>query len=177
MVTNHIQKKIFKQAVDSLCQLCRKENKTISHIVSSCEMLAGTKYTKRHNKICQYLHWCFLQDYNIPINPNWWKHKPKPAVLISNQVLVTYDLKQEVDNAVEANRPDIVVLNEKECRALIIYVTVPMDINMIKAAAAPPKEGTYNPGGYRHLRYSMSKSGWLACSGVTSCKSRPDPKR
>eukprot|EP00957_Ditylum_brightwellii_P010416 787545-Ditylum_brightwellii.AAC.1 len=135
MVTNHIWKEIFKQYVDPLCCLCRKENEIISHIVSGCEMLAGTKCTKQHNKICQYLHWCILQDHYIPINPNWQKHKPKPAVLISNQVVVTYDLKQEVDNADEANRPDIIVFDEKECRALIIDVTVLMGINMIKAAA------------------------------------------
>eukprot|EP00957_Ditylum_brightwellii_P196723 14989064-Ditylum_brightwellii.AAC.1 len=52
-----------------------------------------------------------------------------------------------------------------------------MDINMNKAAAVPSKEGTYDPGCRRRLRYGMSKSGWLVCSGVTSCKSRPDPKR
>eukprot|EP00957_Ditylum_brightwellii_P182739 13918776-Ditylum_brightwellii.AAC.1 len=56
-------------------------------------------------------------------------------MLISNQLLVTYDMTQEVDNTVGANRPDIVVLDEKECKSLIIDVTVPMDINMIKAAA------------------------------------------
>ena len=140
MVTNHIQKEIFKQDVDPLCRLCCKENKTILHIVSGCEMLAGMKYTERHNKICQYLHWCILQDFHIPVNTDWWKHKPKPAVLISNKVSVTYDLKQEVDIAVEANRPDIVVLDEKEGRALIIDVTIPMDINMVKAAAGKYKK-------------------------------------
>eukprot|EP00957_Ditylum_brightwellii_P089728 6833997-Ditylum_brightwellii.AAC.1 len=98
-------------------------------------MLTGPKYTKQHNKICQYLHWCILQDYNIAINHNWWKHKPKPVTLISNQLSVTYDMTQEVDTAVKANRPDIVVLDEKEHRALFIDVMVPMDINMIKAAA------------------------------------------
>eukprot|EP00957_Ditylum_brightwellii_P171002 13017743-Ditylum_brightwellii.AAC.1 len=99
-------------------------------------MLAGTKYTKRHNKICQYLHWCILKDFNVAVNPNWWKHKPKPATLISNQLLVTYNMTQEVDKVVKAKRPDIVVLDEKEHRAVIIDVTVPMDINMIKAAAS-----------------------------------------
>eukprot|EP00957_Ditylum_brightwellii_P039982 3026329-Ditylum_brightwellii.AAC.1 len=34
MVTNHIRKEIFKQDVDPLCRLCRKEKETISHIVS-----------------------------------------------------------------------------------------------------------------------------------------------
>eukprot|EP00957_Ditylum_brightwellii_P197964 15081186-Ditylum_brightwellii.AAC.1 len=98
-------------------------------------MLAVTKYTKRHNKICQYLHWCILQNYNVAVNPNWWKHEPKPATLITNQLLVAYDMTQEVDKAVEANMPGIVVLDEKACKALIINVTVPMDTNTIKAAA------------------------------------------
>eukprot|EP00957_Ditylum_brightwellii_P211010 15365662-Ditylum_brightwellii.AAC.1 len=113
-------------------------------------MLVGTKYTKRHDKICQYFHWCILQDYNVAVNPNWWKHKPKPATLINNQLLVTYDMTQEVDKAVKANRPDIVVLDEKERKALIINATVPMDINMIKAAA-----GTYDPYHSRCPRYDM----------------------
>eukprot|EP00957_Ditylum_brightwellii_P132929 10136258-Ditylum_brightwellii.AAC.1 len=70
-------------------------------------MLAGTKYTDRHNRICQYLHLCILQDFHIPVNKDWWKHKPKPVVLISNKISVSYDVTQEVDTAVAANRPDI----------------------------------------------------------------------
>eukprot|EP00957_Ditylum_brightwellii_P179628 13683496-Ditylum_brightwellii.AAC.1 len=98
-------------------------------------MLDGTKKTERHNRICQYLNWCILQDYNVVVNHNWWKHKPTPATLISNQLSVTYNMTQEVDNLVKASRPDNIFLDEKERKALIIDVTVPMDISMIKAAA------------------------------------------
>eukprot|EP00957_Ditylum_brightwellii_P029489 2228929-Ditylum_brightwellii.AAC.1 len=76
-----------------------------------------------------------MQDNNIHVNPNWWKHKPKPATVIINQLLVTYGMTQEVENVVEANCPDIAILNEKEKKALLIDVTIPMDINMIKAVA------------------------------------------
>eukprot|EP00957_Ditylum_brightwellii_P152432 11604012-Ditylum_brightwellii.AAC.1 len=113
-VSAHCCREIFKQAVNPLCCLCCKENEMILHIVSGCEILAGTKYTKQHNKVCQYLHWCTLQDYNIAVNPNWQKYELKPATLISNQLTVTYDMTQEVDNTVKANRLDIVVLDEKE---------------------------------------------------------------
>eukprot|EP00957_Ditylum_brightwellii_P169502 12901361-Ditylum_brightwellii.AAC.1 len=102
-------------------------------------MLADTKYTKQHNTICQYVHWCILQDYNIAVNPNWWKHKPKSAMLISNQLLVIYNVTQEVDNMVKANRPDIVVVDETEHNTLIIDVTTLMDINTIKTAAGKYK--------------------------------------
>eukprot|EP00957_Ditylum_brightwellii_P031948 2422474-Ditylum_brightwellii.AAC.1 len=81
MVSNQIRKEIFKQEFDPLCCLCR------------------SKYTNRHNRICQYLHWCILQDFHIQVNKDWRKHKPKPAVLISNKISVSYDLTQEVDTA------------------------------------------------------------------------------
>eukprot|EP00957_Ditylum_brightwellii_P041145 3114758-Ditylum_brightwellii.AAC.1 len=135
MATNFIRKKIFKQNANPLYRLCCKENKIISHIISGCKLLVGTKYTERHNKICQYLHWCIMQDNNIPGNPNWQTHKPKLVMLITNQLLVTYDMTQEAKGAVTANHPDIVILDEKEKKALIIDVKIPMDINMIKAAA------------------------------------------
>eukprot|EP00957_Ditylum_brightwellii_P124197 9467563-Ditylum_brightwellii.AAC.1 len=131
MATNYVRKKIFKQNVNRICRLHCKENKTIYHIGSGCKLLAGTKYIKHHDKVCQYLCWCILQDKNVHINPNWWKHKPKLATLVTNQLLITHDMTQEVESAVEANCPDIVNLNEKEGKD----VTFPMDINMIKAAA------------------------------------------
>eukprot|EP00957_Ditylum_brightwellii_P194476 14811929-Ditylum_brightwellii.AAC.2 len=76
-----------------------------------------------------------MQGNNIPVNTNQKNHKLKPATLITNQLLVTYDMTQKVESVVEANQPDIVILDEKVYTALIIDVTVPMDINMIKAAA------------------------------------------
>eukprot|EP00957_Ditylum_brightwellii_P144721 11024557-Ditylum_brightwellii.AAC.1 len=113
MATNYIRKMLFKQNVNQICRLCCKANKTISHIVRGCKLLAGTNYTECHNK----------------------KHKSKQTTLITNQLLVTYDMTQDVENMVEANRPYIVVLDEKEKKAFIIDITIPMDINMMKAAA------------------------------------------
>eukprot|EP00957_Ditylum_brightwellii_P139142 10606016-Ditylum_brightwellii.AAC.2 len=116
MAVNNSRKTIFKTNINLICRLCCKENKTISHIVSGCKLFSGTKYTEQHSKICQYLHWCIMQDNNIPVNLNWQKHKPKLETLITNQLSVTYDMTQEVENVVEANLPDIVVLDEKEKR-------------------------------------------------------------
>eukprot|EP00957_Ditylum_brightwellii_P095508 7275401-Ditylum_brightwellii.AAC.1 len=57
-----------------------------------------------------------MQDNNVPVNPNLQKHKPKPAMLITNQLSVPYNVTQEVENVVEANCPDIVILDEKYSR-------------------------------------------------------------
>eukprot|EP00957_Ditylum_brightwellii_P100460 7657844-Ditylum_brightwellii.AAC.1 len=76
-----------------------------------------------------------MQDNNVHANPNWQQRKPKLATLITNHLLVTYDMTQEVKGTVAANWPGIVILDEKEKKDLIIDATIPMDINMIKAAA------------------------------------------
>eukprot|EP00957_Ditylum_brightwellii_P064659 4907690-Ditylum_brightwellii.AAC.1 len=44
-------------------------------------------------------------------------------------------MTQEVEGTVAANFPDIAILDGTKKKALIIDVDVPMDINMIKAAA------------------------------------------
>jgi hypothetical protein len=150
LATNYIRKNIFKQDVNPICRLCCKENETISHIVSGCEALAGTKYTERHNQICKYLHWCMMQDNRLPVNPNWHAHKPSPAICMTDKITLMYDMTQEVDGAAGGNRPDIVLLDEKNKYALLIDVTIPMDINMVKAAAGKYKK-------YRDLEISMKK--------------------
>eukprot|EP00957_Ditylum_brightwellii_P174734 13304571-Ditylum_brightwellii.AAC.1 len=97
-------------------------------------MVTETKYAKKHNKISQYVHWCMLQDYNLPVNMYLNKNKPKPAVQISTKIMLNYIMTQEVDHVVEANRPNIVLLNEKEKTTILIDVTIPMDINVVNGA-------------------------------------------
>ena len=54
--------KIWKQGGSSLCRICQKHDEKIMHIVSGCEMLCGTKYLYRHEKIGAYLHWLIWWD-------------------------------------------------------------------------------------------------------------------
>eukprot|EP00957_Ditylum_brightwellii_P085102 6470310-Ditylum_brightwellii.AAC.1 len=50
MATNFVCHEIYKQAVNPLCRLCGKHNKTIAYIASGCNMLRGTKYVEHHDK-------------------------------------------------------------------------------------------------------------------------------
>eukprot|EP00957_Ditylum_brightwellii_P181815 13850795-Ditylum_brightwellii.AAC.1 len=60
------------------------------------------------------------------------QHELKPAILITNKVTLMYDMAQEVEGAVEANCLGIVLLHKKDRKALLIFFTVPIDINIIK---------------------------------------------
>eukprot|EP00957_Ditylum_brightwellii_P043709 3313901-Ditylum_brightwellii.AAC.1 len=50
MATNFVCHKIYKQAVNLLCRLCGKHNKTIPHNSRGCDMLRSTKYVEHYNK-------------------------------------------------------------------------------------------------------------------------------
>eukprot|EP00957_Ditylum_brightwellii_P080639 6133377-Ditylum_brightwellii.AAC.1 len=95
--TNFVCHKIYKQAVNLLCQLCGKHNKTIPHIASGCDMLHGTKYVERQDKVCKYLHWYVLQDEGHPVIPNWKQHKAKetPSICLSTGRTLMYDMTQK----------------------------------------------------------------------------------
>eukprot|EP00957_Ditylum_brightwellii_P009107 688789-Ditylum_brightwellii.AAC.1 len=109
MATNFVCHKIYNQAVNLLCQLCGKHNKTIPHIASGCNMLRGTKYVEHHDKVCKCLHWCILQDEGRSVMPNWKQHKAKetPSICLGAGRTLMYDMTQKVDHAVSANCPDL----------------------------------------------------------------------
>eukprot|EP00957_Ditylum_brightwellii_P185602 14131389-Ditylum_brightwellii.AAC.1 len=54
---------------------------------------------------------------------------------ISDHITLHYNMTIDVDHGVSANRPSIMIQDSVKKCAFFIAVTVPMDINMVKAAA------------------------------------------
>ena len=54
--TNDFKAKIDKVTEDSKCQLCKKKDETMDHLISSCSEIAQTDYKKRHNTVASILH-------------------------------------------------------------------------------------------------------------------------
>eukprot|EP00957_Ditylum_brightwellii_P069036 5240714-Ditylum_brightwellii.AAC.1 len=48
-------------------------------------------------------------------------------------------MKKHIDHTVAANRPGIILLDEKKKTALLIDMTCPMDVNMITAVVTKHK--------------------------------------
>ena len=48
---------------DDKCRFSHTAIESTSHLVSGCQtLLADGHYTRRHNKVCTYLHWALCQD-------------------------------------------------------------------------------------------------------------------
>ena len=86
--------------------------------------MADGHYTKRHNKVCKYLHWTILKENSIPTK-EVWLHEPEP-VTANEDVTIYYDKIIPTGRFIGSGvvKPDIVV-RKKENSALIIDVPVP----------------------------------------------------
>ena len=74
--TNYVKFHIDKTAKSPLCRMCTVEDKTVSHTVSGCKMLAQKEYKKRHGNVCRYIHWRLNEKHIFEGAPQWYKHEP-----------------------------------------------------------------------------------------------------
>ena len=133
IMTNGL-KKVCKLTNSDKCRFCHTEVESPSHLMSGCKILmADGHYTKRHNKVCKYLHWTILNDNSIPTK-EVWLHEPEP-VTANEDVTIYYDKIIPTGRFIESGavKPDIVVWNKKEKSALIIDVSVPNDFGINRA--------------------------------------------
>eukprot|EP00957_Ditylum_brightwellii_P039900 3020759-Ditylum_brightwellii.AAC.1 len=61
-------------------------------------MLLDSKYKQQHDRICTYLHWCILKDYNMPISNTWHMYNQNAATEISDRITLHYDMMLDVDH-------------------------------------------------------------------------------
>ena len=93
-------------------------------------MMAGTKYTARHDKICKYVHWSALKERGFNTCQKWYEHSPEKTVEKDN-VTIMWDLPMITDSRTPANRPDIIIHDRTNQNAILIDVAVPVDNNII----------------------------------------------
>ena len=129
-------KKLIGRAESDKCRFCHQVSESCSHLLSGCQvLLADGHYTKRHNRVCKYLHWKILNDLKIPVKESWL-HEPAPVTTNSNgKVVVFYDKIITAGRFIESSaiRPDLVVWDKENRTAQIIDVCVPNDYGLNRA--------------------------------------------
>ena len=119
---------------DDKCRFCHTATESSSHLVSGCQtLLADGHYTRRHNKVCSYIHWTICKEKNIPTQ-DVWLHAPQP-VTATDDITIYYDKVIPTGRYIEngAIKPDIVVWDRKSRSAIIIDVSVPNDFGINRA--------------------------------------------
>ena len=133
LMTNGFKKMCGLQENDK-CRFCHSATESTNHLISGCQtLLAEGHYTRRHNKVCTYLHWVICQEANIPTQ-EVWLHTPQPTTA-TEEISIFYDKEIPAGRYIQngAIKPDIVVWDRKARSALIIDVSVPNDFGINRA--------------------------------------------
>ena len=125
-------KKVLRLTQDDKCRFCKEVTESVSHILSGCKVLLSEgRYTTRHNNVCRVIHWRLSRYYGFNTTEVSWKHQVQGHIENAN-AKITYDVtipaSRHITNA--ALRPDIVVIDKKTNKALIIDVSVPNDFGI-----------------------------------------------
>ena len=127
--TNYIKYHIDKSSESPLCRLCGKKGECVQHIASGCEKLAQKEYKRRHDNIARKVHWDICKTNELEHSENRYEHAPEGAVE-NEDIKVLWDINIQCDNLIEAKRPDLIVIDNKEQKGIIIDIAVPADVRV-----------------------------------------------
>ena len=123
-------KHVFNVEDDDTCRICHVEKETIHHILSGCDGLSPTKYLKRHDNVCKYIHVFLLLEHEfIKKYIPWYKHQ-LTQVSENNSTKILWNFSIQTDHEVTNNKPDIIVVDKINKTANLIEVAVPNDYNI-----------------------------------------------
>ena len=114
-----------------LCRLCGKKGESLQHIISRCEKLAQKQYKRRHNNVAKKVRWDICQKNGLEHSEKRYEHAPERAVE-NEEIKVLWDINIQCDNLIEARRLDLIVIDKKEQKGIIINIAVPADVRVEK---------------------------------------------
>ena len=122
--TNYTRFHIHDHTAESpLCTMCRSKGEMVAHVVSECGKLAQTEYKGRHDKVARYIHWQLCGKFGLRRANSWYEQKPE-GVMESENFRIPRDFTVQYDWKIEARRPHVVFINEKEREVVITDVAI-----------------------------------------------------
>lgn len=130
--TKNYEKNVLNMNVLDRCRKCSNPGETIEHITGGCPALANNAYLNRHNQAAKILHLQLALKYKlITERTPYYKYSPSP-VLESRETLLYWDRPIITDKTIDHNRPDILLIDKTNKRALIVEVGIPLSHNLIR---------------------------------------------
>jgi len=74
----------------------------------------------------EHVHWSLCETYHIKRSEQWYQHTTEP-VIETESIKILWDMNIQTDHVMEHRRPDIVVVDKDNKRALPIDIAVPAD--------------------------------------------------
>lgn len=104
-----------------ICRLCKRANETVDHVVSACAYWLHTLYIYRHDSIARVLHYWLCNKYNItPIHYS----QTVPTKIENGDIEIYWNHSWRTKAIMKHNKPDIVLVNKKDKKMIIIEIGV-----------------------------------------------------
>ena len=101
----------------------------MQHLVSGCEKLAQKEYKGRYENVAKKVHWDLCKMNGLEHTEKWYEHVPE-EVVENEEVKVLWDIDVQCDNVIEARRPDIILIDKKKRKEIVINIAVPADVQL-----------------------------------------------
>ena len=90
--------------------------------------LKKQKTTRQH---CKKVHWNICKKNGLEHSEKQYVHAPEEAVE-NEEIKVLWDINVQCDNLIAARQPDLIVIDKKEQKEMIIDIAVPADVRVEK---------------------------------------------
>ena len=84
---------------------------------------------EREYKVGSVIHWRPCKKYGIEVHKDWYRHEVQP-VIETDKVKLLWDTFIQTDHVIQAQRPDLVVVDKAKKEITIIDFAVPADKNV-----------------------------------------------
>ena len=130
--TNFLKAKITGESEDESCRVCKKELETVTHLVSSCGVLAQREYKRRHDRMGLRVYWEICKKHGVKCSEKWYQECPdRVRKSECDNYEVWWDRPVETTLKLEHNKPDVVVIDRKKRFWTLIDFSVPNDKNVV----------------------------------------------
>jgi len=124
--TAYYKSKVEKKQINIMCRICKSQPETVAHLLSGCPTLAKKQYLVRHNSVGKYVYTQFCKMAELAFS----KTQDPPKVNENGLAKILWDFTIQTHNNISHNRPDMIYIDKKQNKAIIIDFSVPWDTNV-----------------------------------------------
>lgn len=117
---------------DVSCRACHRAPESLMHLLSACPVYATSAYIHRHNAALRVLYYHLRHKYgidNTPVMP--YAPGDIESVVENDNCRIYWNFSFSTIRQIQANKPDIVLLDKLTKSIYVIEFSAPAEINLI----------------------------------------------
>ena len=104
---------------------------------------------KGHDWVARKIHWEVCRKIGFDVNEKWYKHEPE-KVVENDSWKILWDFTIQTDHAIEARKPDMVIIHKTKNEGKIVDFACPFDSRIEEREKDKMK-------GYNNLKRELKK--------------------